>query len=313
MQEGPDGPMMGMPGNGYGGCGNCGHCGNCGGGGTGGDDMDFEQGMCGCMGPWVRNLSVFAGVQGFKGAMDRGNNGNFGVHEGINFGAPLGDPWGIGYQLGFQAVQSDLQGFYSRNDDGRTEFQDNCRGQIFITAGLFLRQPDHGFQGGVTFDYMRDNYYDNSNLKQVRSETSYLFNHGVQEVGYWGAYRLSSDRFSTNGYVWLESTDIFAIFYRHHFSGGGQGRIWIGGTGMGDGVIGGEATIPLGTSWALENSFTYMVPKHGNETGVQEETWAVAMSLVWYPGRSARCVFKNPFTPILPVADNGTFLTRRTD
>lgn len=42
----------------------------------------------------LRDLTVFGGVHGFKGPLDQGRNGNFGFHEGVNLGGPLGDPWG---------------------------------------------------------------------------------------------------------------------------------------------------------------------------------------------------------------------------
>ena len=42
--------------------------------------------------------------------------------------------------------------------------------------------------------------------------------------------------------------------------------------------------------------------------GQVRETWGVAMNLVWYPGRSARCVGESCYRPVLNVADNSQFM-----
>ncbi|MDZ7615602.1 MAG: DUF6666 family protein, partial [Patescibacteria group bacterium] len=133
----------------------------------------------------LRDLSVFAGVQGFKGPLDQGRNGNFGFHEGINFGAPLGDPWGFGYQIGAAAVQSNLT-TYDADEAGE------YRNQFFMTAGVFRRQAV-GFNSGVVFDYLNDSYYTSVSLRQIRTETAWRFPTGG-ELGYWGAYGLNKDR-----------------------------------------------------------------------------------------------------------------------
>ena len=98
-QEGPmagNCPECGNP------CGTCGACNDC-------CDFGWEvfDGRCG---PLLRGLSIFAGADAFKGPLDRGTNGNFGLNEGLNLARPLGDPWGCGYQLGVNFVQSDFSG-----------------------------------------------------------------------------------------------------------------------------------------------------------------------------------------------------------
>jgi hypothetical protein len=288
-----------------GGCDGCGGpCGGC------GDDCGDEYGeYCnpGTIVDGLRNFTFFAGVQGFKGPVDVGQNGNFGFGEGLNFGAPLGDPWHFGFQLGLEAVQTNLSGFSTEGGDR------NGRDQIFFTGGVFRRALDGGLQNGVVFDYVHDNYYAKADLKQVRSETSLRLGR-YSEIGYWGAYAVSRDRFQMdNGTLTMfRPTDIFAGFYRRHFTGGGQGRIWAGATGMCEAVIGADATVPLGTSWALGTNFTYLIPKERGVFGGQErESWSVAFQLVWYPGRQAKCVESEPYQPLLPVADNTSFLYHR--
>jgi len=264
----------------------------------------------GCL---LSRFEIFLGVHGFKGPADLGRNGNFGFHEGCNFGGPLGDPWGIGYQIGFQAVHSNFSGSQTFGP-----FRASDRTQIFLTTGLFRRQLSNGFQWAVAFDYLHDSYHGSADLRQLRSETSLVLN-CIHELGFWGAYALADDRFSFNfdrqgqeSFLDIEPNDIYAFFYRRHFSGGGQGRIWAGFSGQGDGLIGADGTVPLGTNWALQNSFIYLVPKHGNTIeGHRDETWSVTINLVWYPGRAANMIFCDPFYPVLPVADNTQFLLRR--
>jgi hypothetical protein len=167
------------------------------------------------------------------------------------------------------------------------------------------------------FDYMHDSYFDKADLQQIRSETSIVFADGVSEIGYWGAYGISRQQLQMihtdpTSLLTFRPNDIFAGFYRRHFSGGGQGRVWLGGTGAGQAIVGGEATVPLGTSWSLENNFAYVIPKNSPSAGGQpQETWSVSISLVWYPGRPARTVFRDPYQPLFGVGDNSAFLVRR--
>jgi hypothetical protein len=295
-----------------GGCG----CDSCGEGGQCGDCDDEDECVCGMhrlgVARLLGNMSLFVGTQGFKGPVDSGQNGNFGFHAGLNFGGPVGDPWCTGYQLGFQGVESNFTG--SLADGGSS----HGREQAFVTAGLFHRATcGGGLQGGVAFDYLHDSYYVKTDLKQIRSETSLLFGSG-HEVGYWGAYGVSKQRFQlfanapAGATAVFQPTDIFAAFYRKTAPSGGQGRIWLGATGGGEGIIGAELTIPLGSTVALENSFTYMIPKHGANSGGQlEEGWTLAIQLVWYPGRPASCALQDPYRPLFGVGDNTTFMVRR--
>ncbi len=70
-------------------------------------DFDFEgRGLGG-----VRSLSIFGGVHGFRTPADVSHSGNFGLHEGLNYGGPLGDPWEyFGVQVGADDAQSNFTG-----------------------------------------------------------------------------------------------------------------------------------------------------------------------------------------------------------
>jgi len=59
----------------------------------------------------------------------------------------------------------------------------------------------------------------------------------------------------------------------------------------------------------LENTLHYQIPSEGTSvTGQARESWNMGISLVWYPGRSAQCIMQSPYRPLLPVADNGSFI-----
>ena len=258
-------------------------------------------------GYWLRNFQVFGGIHGFKGPFDLGRNGNFGFHEGINFGAPLGDPWGVGYQLGVQGVHSNFSG------DHVWEVREGDRNQVFFTGGLFRRARRQGWQWGVVFDLLRDSYYEKATLGQIRSETTWVTGYGW-DIGYWGAYGTKEDENSFHAddsliRQMIKINDLFAFFYRKHFSGGGEGRLWAGFTGQSGALFGGDIRIPIGTSWALENDIQYHLPKEGKgEDGLHQEAWSVNINLVWYPGRRADQVRGDPFRPLFGVANNGTFM-----
>jgi hypothetical protein len=297
-------------------CGDCGSCGQC-------SDCDCPwMAPCGGWGP--RNLGIFAGVNGYKGPRDRGGNGNFGFTEGVNWGAPLGDPWGCGYQLGFAALQDNISGYQANaptDSTNQSTILTADRHQYFFTAGIFNRAECAGWQWGVAFDLLHDTYYQQSDLKQIRTETGYLFNE-CNEIGYSGAYGVGGDsiqselrlnpRQVTVVNAFLNPTDQFVVYFRRHFQNGGDGRIWGGLTGMGDGLFGADFWVPLGGSWALQNTFNYLIPKQGRgESGGQvNESWSLALNLVWYPGRSTKCLGTSCYRPVLNVADNSLFMVR---
>jgi len=69
----------------------------------------------------------------------------------------------------------------------------------------------------------------------------------------------------------------------------------------------------LGCDWALQGGFAYLIPEE--ETGQvgrghAEESWNIAVSLVWYPGaRSA--MGTDYYRPLFNVANNGSFMVGR--
>lgn len=271
-------------------------------------DLGWEE-FDGSCGPFLRGLSVFAGVDAFKGPLDRGTNGNFGMNEGLNLARPLGDPWGCGYQIGANFVQSDFSGAPAFTVADHN-FQAPFRKQYFATAGLFRRTQCRGFQGGVAYDYLHDIFYQNANLQQIRSETSFVLDE-IYEIGYYGVYGVGGDTDRVMDGR-LDATDMFCLYVRRNFENGGDGRIWGGATGNGDGLIGVDLWIPLGKGFALENRINYLIPKEGKGTDAQNrESWGLLVQLVWYPGQNAKCQQQNPYRPMFNVADNSLFMVDR--
>jgi len=257
---------------------------------------------------WLRNISIFGGIHGFKGPPDMGRNGNFGVHEGVNYTVPSGFFESVAYQVGVSGVHSNFSGsepipFVNRRSD---------RNQLFLTAGFFKRARGNGFQGGTALDLMHDTYYydDRATLQQIRSETGYVL--GDNEIGYWGAYSLDSQTVTTKlaNPMKMRATDMFAFFFRRYFENDADGRVWGGFTGNGDGLFGAELRVPITGGWALENRINYLIPKGGRPAGsIPKESWGLAIQLVWHPFQSARRASRDRYRPMLTVADNAMFMT----
>jgi hypothetical protein len=307
-----------------GGCSSCGIDGGCDDGCDPCNACCYDDGGCGllCM-PWWRRMSLFGGVQGFKGPADFGVNGNFGFYEGLNFAGALGC-CDIGYQFGAAAAQSNFWGFTERgavnNDNAVFATADGGRDQAFFTGGFFKRVACAGVQWGVVFDLQHDNFYDHADLKQIRSETSFVFPNGC-EIGYFGAYNIGGDviqqriQLAENREfvrsVGLQPTDMFVGFIRKRAAMGGEGRVWAGATGYGDGIVGAEVRVPLGGSFALENRANFLIPnRNDSQTNRREESWGLLIMLVWYPGRDASCAMQSRWQPLFGVADNSTFMVQ---
>ena len=285
----------------------CGGCGDCGPacGPTCGECCDFGyevfDGRCDW---WIRNLTLFVGGQGFKGPVDWGTNGNYGINEGLGVSGPLGDPWGCGYQMGVRFAQSNFSGLQAAAPG-------TDRTQYFVTAGIFRRELCRGLQWGVVWDYMHDRYYDTFNLNQLRTDIGFVID-DVHEVGFLGAFGISTDTYNFGNFrnIELDPTDMFAFYFRRNFENGGDGRIWGGGTGRGDGLVGADLWVPLGRGFALQNIINYKIPREGRAGGVAnaDESWGLTIQLVWYPGKSALSQRCNPYRPVMNMADNSLFM-----
>lgn len=265
-----------------------------------------------CNWRWWHDFEAFGGVQGFKGTPDLGRNGNFGLHYGFNFGAPLWDEQGLGFQFGFSGVHSNFSGdqaFLPRIDD---------RKQYFITTGvghrnMFRNLGGFGLQWGVVVDWLRDEYYVEMSQSQIRTEFG-LIGPQNDEIGFWGAFGTGQDEdLLLNQIVetW-EPIDQYNFYYRRNFLGGSQGRLWVGFTGESDGLFGGDMRFVLSPALACSANFNYLIPNEGRNAGGQlEEGWGMSFNISWYPGLTGQRASCSQYRPMFTVADNSVMMIQR--
>ncbi len=263
--------------------------------------------------PWWQNLELFVGMESFRGPVDLGQNDNFGLHEGVNYGVAIWPDSAVGFQVGFRGVHTNFYG-------SRLEGPNDNRDQVFLTAGLFKRAIDCGLQWAVVFDYMKDRYYGEADLNQYRALLSYLYPSG-DEIGFYGAFSSDDDLVATVintsflsttiNDLW-KPTDQFRFFYRRHFGCDQSWSFWGGFTGWGDALIGAEVRTVMGPRSELLAGFNYLLPRDNGDTQIQEEAWFLGITFIWLPGGSARQQCQGgAFLPLLPVADNGSFMVDR--
>lgn len=258
------------------------------------------------------NFEAGFGVQGFTGPTNRGETASFGINEYFNWGAafPLLTMEELGGQFGMRLTQSNFSG---------AEFTRDERSQMFITTGFFHR-VDWGFQGGLVLDYLRDDWYMEADLTQLRGELSWVFPCS-HEWGFWFAADVGGDDVSSRvgqpGMVVVqqetfEPTDVYAFFYRYRAEEiGGEARGYAGFTGGSDGLIGADFRIPIAARWDIDCNFAYLIPEESsNNNGHVEEAWNLSANLVWYPGCRTTCDAAY-YRPLFDVADNGTFFVDR--
>lgn len=256
------------------------------------------------LGALLREAAIGIGPQAFKNPLDQGLNGNFGFHEMVNFSGPLPYHPEFGWQVGANFVQSNFLG------DQVTGQVGSSRNQTFLTAGLFHRPcGNRGLQFGVVFDYLQDLYYVDVRVNQLRAELSYVTWCG-HELGFWGAFNTKSDTQTINQVPQeVTTTDIYTGFYRCNMPNGSYGRIWGGGTGTGDGILGGDCRVVLSNRFDLVGMFNYLIPEEGKaQRGFAQEAWGLSMNVVWYPFRSRCGQHNGPYRALFPVADNGVMM-----
>lgn len=286
------------------------HCGH----GFGNQDSPCSVGM------WCR-FDIFVGVTAFNNALNYAGkstsplsgdgSGSFGFQEGFQWSDRISSLFygELGSQFGLRAIQANLSG---------AEFTTDTRNQLYLTAGLF-RRVDYGIQGGVAVDYLAERWYLNTDLVQVRSELSYLFNpyqdfgfraaNGVQSSNATGSVLNDSGTLvSTTGS--FSAVDQYRFFYRHHLYEGQGAKIEgsLGWTEQRNGLLAAMIEAPLTPELWIQSSFTYAVPSDSiTVADHQSELWNAGLMLVWTPSvhcRSARDYYR----PLFQVADPGSFL-----
>ncbi|MCA9245604.1 MAG: hypothetical protein KDA42_00785 [Planctomycetales bacterium] len=237
------------------------------------------------------------GMDVFDRPIELDDQGDFGLQESVNIGGrlPLLRWWDLGYQVGFRAIQSEVSG------------TSQAREQYFFTAGLF-RPSDTGWQWGVVFDHLSEDAVDWDErvpLSQARGEIGYLYQ-SCREVGYLGMHGLI-DHTLDQANVSFEVTSQNLFFHRWYFADGSEGRLWGGFSNHGEGIVGGDAKLPLSDRVAMNLAFNFLIPEDSNNPLISNGAWDVSVSLVWHLGGKAR---GTRYRPMFDVANNGSFLSR---
>ncbi len=253
------------------------------------------------------DLTVFGGMAGFKGPVDIGVNGNFGFSYGVNWGAPLWDRFGLGLQLGYRGVSSNLSGEPISGTVGQVRQQD------FFTGGIFRRFSSENlgyWQSGAVIDVVSDNYYTQMQLSQVRFEISHFIDE-KNEIGFLGAFRSEGDTGTLAGLpINWQAQNQYLGFYRHQWARGAQSRLWGGATDTSDGLFGFDYSAPLSASWGIQAAGNYLIPSEGKTAAGQvNEAWGLGINVVWFPVRNGYQAARSPYRPLFDVADNSSFLT----
>ncbi|MGC4006893.1 MAG: hypothetical protein QM811_28720 [Pirellulales bacterium] len=266
-----------------------------------------DRGTFGC-GPtqpwclcWDRDLTIYGGVQGYKSPLD--GTSNFGFHEGVNWGGTFWHAAGIGMQFGGTAMQTTV-------DESTATVTD--RQQYFLTAGFFRRQMGEcGWQYGVVYDHLFDNYYDDVSLGQIRGELSFVVR--GHELGFLFAKNVRDFTPDVPRHPVVTdytTIDQYSLFYRQRMFGQGEGRLWGGVTDDSQGIFGGDFRAPLNDGLALQAGFNYISAGDATNGVDANEGWNVGLSLVFYPGMSSTAAGRSMYRPLFNVADNGSMMQR---
>ena len=269
---------------------------------------------------WYRDFTASVGVTSFQNESNLGLNGNYGTNEYLNWSMPFWNAFGIGWQLGVRGVQTNFQRSTITNANTGTSFRTNARDQVFVTTGFFTRAFEgRGLQGGAVYDYLHDSYFDNINVSQLRAETSYVW--GYHELGFWGAFNIGEEASifgpvtKTQGEASTEN--LYTAFYRLQFGDANEWRVWGGATASQAGIVGSSMRAPMSKSWALEGTFTYLIPGRTEDFGTLIDgvtvssslsAWNVSLNVVYYPARRSRRSLASPYRPLFDVADNGSMI-----
>lgn len=267
---------------------------------------------------WYRDFTASAGVTAFTNDTNLGLHGNYGTNEYLNWAMPFWNAFGVGWQLGWRGTQTNFQP--ETITANGTTFVKNARDQNFVTTGFFTRAFEgRGLQGGAVYDYLSDSWLDNADIAQVRGEISYVW--GYHEIGFWGAANITDQigflrpRGRVQGVA--STVDLYTGFYRLQFGDANELKVWGGGTGDGEGIVGTLLRAPLARSFAMEGTFTYLIPGQtrsiditdtGVTTNFSPAAWNIGLNLVYYPAGRSRRGLASPYRPLFEVADNGSMI-----
>ncbi|HEX4150017.1 MAG TPA: DUF6666 family protein [Pirellulales bacterium] len=294
-------------------------------------------------------LYAFTEVATWRDFGNGDSSNNNGVAEGLNLGVPLPylSEWGFGAQLGFSYGDYNFSG--RRNDAANNN---EVEQQWFVTGGFYRRaDADRRVSMGCVFDLMMNDNFGVFNapptMGQFRFQLGYAIGY-FNEIGVWGTVealsdtvQLSANHQSALNPAYLSGTfmpvSMLNLYLKHKFGlGGAEGTLWVGvpkqsvltdpgiipgvaggfGSNFGILTLGSSLNVPLTDSLAFNANMTYLQPDVNTGFTQTKDTWNISVGLAFYPGRAARSstIAGRSSMPLMPVANNGTFLvnTNRT-
>jgi hypothetical protein len=255
------------------------------------------------------SLELFGGIDGSKQPQDFGINAQLGGRIHVNWGAPLIEGCGLGFQIGTAGNVSDHAVRVTSQIEGA-----GSRTQSFTTVGLFQRSVD-GWTWGLVHDFLFERDYDRFSLSQWRAQIGFEISES-DEVGLFGMAPQTHDR-GAWGPVSVRLDPILQgnLYWRHTWEHDAQTGIWLG-IAEGHGranvalgvpsdlenvlVFGADLHVPLNDSWALFGQANFICPA---DTGTVD----AFLGFAWYPGHLAKGWRRRAFSPVLPVANNTSF------
>ena len=295
-----------------------------GGKGDDGKDGDGKGGKgCGddCVGNWRDNTQVLVGFDTYKSLGDTipppgfvaGYMNSAGVVAGFNTGVRLGD----------SRVRGQLGASYGIYDwKGRdTTSPSSSEQQTFVTAGLYKRSDvccGDRISWGVVYDQFFGHQWgvfaNEVYLNQFRGIFGYALNE-CNEVGVWGTVHTNTDgtAFAITPPP-IRAMNQANAYWRHNWEFGGSTMAYVGAVDQADvasWILGLNGQAPLSDRVSLYGNTTFALPGSGTgSVGSNELQWNVGFGLSVSLGGKAvsRTVSGNKGLPLLPVANNGSFL-----
>lgn len=263
-------------------------------------------------GLYTRPQSVDPSLVG-NGLNDFVDDSSHGTYGGFNLGLPL-CRLSCGLFSGQFGVRSVNTNF------GGAEFTPDDRNQLFMTAGFF-RRVDYGLQLGIAADVLREEWYSNVDLVQIRGDVGYVWPSGTT-FGFRFANNIQDDP-AIGIFDGIESqqtvttSDWYRFYLRHDIKTGGFGECFAGWTENDQAIAGLNMDFPVTDRISVESGFTYFIgdqelsPAGSNGFRGGDSADAYNMYVGFSVRPSGARTFRSYDRPLFDVADNGTMMMVR--
>jgi hypothetical protein len=297
-----------------------------------GDAVGTETAATGCtsccddccdVGNWRDNTVAWAGGDAFKSVgdytvpprADAGYMNSAGVVNGLN----------TGFRIGNSRIRGQIGGSYGIYDlKGRdTVSPSSSEQQTFITIAMYKRSDisnGERISWGLGLDQLFDHQYgllaQEVYLSQLRGIFGYAIN-DCYEVGVWGTLHTNQDSTIAPGPGIYRAQNQFNSYIRHNWDFGGTTMAYVGlidHADTGNWVMGYLGQAPLSDYVSLYGNMTLVFPSSKTgAVGSNEHEWNFGMGLSYSFGgkASSSTVSGNAGLPLLPVANNGSFIVGR--